>query len=119
MPRDGSLTLSDIREPTLVIGCERCGRHGRYNVARLAAAHGADAKLPDFLATLANCDKARSFGVHDRCKAKFEGFSFELNPSSTVTAPRPPRRIAAFEGLAQRLEAMAEAKRPWWRRLVG
>ena len=40
MPRDGSLTLSDIREPTLVIGCERCGRHGRYNVARLAAAHG-------------------------------------------------------------------------------
>jgi hypothetical protein len=28
MPRDGSLTLSDIREPTLAIGCERCGRHG-------------------------------------------------------------------------------------------
>jgi hypothetical protein len=27
--------------------------------------------------------------------------------------------IAAFEGLAQRLEAMAEARRPWWRRLVG
>jgi hypothetical protein len=24
MPRDGSLTLSDIREPTLSIGCERC-----------------------------------------------------------------------------------------------
>jgi hypothetical protein len=35
MPRDGSLTLSDIREPTLAIGCERCGRHGRYNVQRL------------------------------------------------------------------------------------
>ena len=27
--------------------------------------------------------------------------------------------IAAFESLAQRLEAIAEAKRPWWRRLVG
>ena len=27
--------------------------------------------------------------------------------------------IAAFESLAQRLEAMAEARRPWWRRLVG
>ena len=37
MPRDGSLTLSDIREPTLTIVCERCGRHGRYNVARLGA----------------------------------------------------------------------------------
>jgi hypothetical protein len=27
--------------------------------------------------------------------------------------------IAAFESLAQRLEAMAEARQPWWRRLVG
>ena len=47
MPRDGSLTLSDIREPTLAIGCGRCGRHGRYNVQQLIAAHGADAKLTD------------------------------------------------------------------------
>ena len=76
MPRDGSLTLSDIREPTLAIGCERCGRHGRYSVARLIAAHGADAKLTELLVTLANCEKARSFGNYDRCKARFEGFSF-------------------------------------------
>ena len=75
MPRDGSLILSDIREPTLAIGCERCGRHGRYNVARLIAAHGAAAKLTELLVTLANCEKARSV-IHDRCKAKFEGFSF-------------------------------------------
>jgi hypothetical protein len=75
-PRDGSLTLSDIREPTLAIVCERCGRHGRYNVARLIAAHGADAKLTALLVTLANCEKARSFSVYDRCKARFEGFSF-------------------------------------------
>jgi hypothetical protein len=46
MPRDGSLILSDIREPTLTISCERCGRHGRYNVERLTAAHGADANPP-------------------------------------------------------------------------
>jgi hypothetical protein len=32
---------------------------------------------------------------------------------------RADRAIAAFESLAQRLEAMAEARRPWWRRLVG
>jgi hypothetical protein len=62
MPRDGSLTLSDIREPTLAIGCSRCGRHGRYNVA----AHGADAKLTDLLVTLANCEKARSLSIHDQ-----------------------------------------------------
>ena len=76
MPRDGSLTLSDIREPTLAIGCERCGRHGRYDVKRLIAVHGADAKLTELLVTLANCEKARSFSVYDRCKARFEGFSF-------------------------------------------
>jgi len=76
MPRDGSLTLSDIQEPTLAIGCERCGRHGRYNVAQLIAVHGANAKLTELLVTLANCEKARSFNIYDRCKAKFEGFSF-------------------------------------------
>jgi hypothetical protein len=43
MSRDGSPTLSDIRGPTLAIGCERCGRHWRYNVARLIAAHLRDA----------------------------------------------------------------------------
>jgi hypothetical protein len=32
---------------------------------------------------------------------------------------RTTQAIAAFESLAQRLEAMAEARRPWWRRLVG
>jgi hypothetical protein len=76
MPRDGSLTLSDIREPALTIACERCGRHGRYSVGRLIAAQGADAKLTDLLVTLANCEKARSVSVHDRRKAKFEGFTF-------------------------------------------
>jgi hypothetical protein len=30
----------------------------------------------DLLVTLANCEKARSFSIHDRCKARFEGFSF-------------------------------------------
>jgi hypothetical protein len=76
MPRDGSLILSDVRQPTIEIRCERFGRHGRYNVQRLMAEHRADAKLPDLLVTLADSEKARSVGVHDRCKAKFEGFSF-------------------------------------------
>ena len=44
MPREGALILSDVGEPTLEIACERCGRYGRHNVARLIAAHGADAR---------------------------------------------------------------------------
>jgi hypothetical protein len=40
MPRDGSLILSDVREPTLTIVCERCGRYGRYRVDKLVASTG-------------------------------------------------------------------------------
>jgi hypothetical protein len=32
--------------------------------------HG-DAKLPDLLPVLANCQKAHSASVHDRCKAVY------------------------------------------------
>jgi hypothetical protein len=46
-------------------------RRGRYNVDKLMAEHG-DAKLTDLLVTLANCEKARSFSVYDRCKAVYE-----------------------------------------------
>ena len=72
MPRDGSLILSEVRDPTLTIVCEPCGRRGRYNVEKLMAEHG-DAKLTDLLATLADCEKARSLSVHDRCKAVYDG----------------------------------------------
>jgi len=72
MPRDGALTLSDVRQPTLSIVCEPCGRCGSYNVARLMEQHG-DAKLTDLLQSLANCPKARSASIHDRCRAVFDG----------------------------------------------
>jgi hypothetical protein len=74
MPRDGSLVLSDVRAPTLTIVCEPCGRRGQYNVERLMAEHG-DAKLTELLVTLANCPKARSTSVRDRCKAVYEGLA--------------------------------------------
>jgi hypothetical protein len=70
MPRDGALTLSDVREPALSIVCEPCGRRGRYSVAKLMEQHG-DAKLTDLLLTLADCSKAHSASVHDRCKAVY------------------------------------------------
>jgi hypothetical protein len=71
MPRDGALVLSDLRSPTLSIVCEPCGLHRTYKVERLMERHG-DAKLTDLLQTLANCQKARSASIHDRCKAVFE-----------------------------------------------
>ena len=74
MPRDGALTLSDVRQPTLSIVCEPCGRRGAYKMARLMEQHG-DAKLTDLLQTLANCPQARSASIHDRCKAVFEGLA--------------------------------------------
>ena len=74
MPRDGALTLSDVRSPTLAIICEPCARRGSYNVARLLEEHG-DAKLTDLFQTLANCAEARSTSIDDRCKAVFEGLA--------------------------------------------
>lgn len=41
-------------------------------MARLIEEHG-HAKLTDLLLTLANCKKAHSVSIHDRCKAVFEG----------------------------------------------
>ena len=70
MPRDGSLVLSDLRQPTLSIVCAPCGRRGRYSVAKLMEQYG-DAKLTDLLSTLADCPKARSASIHDRCKAVY------------------------------------------------
>jgi hypothetical protein len=116
MPRDGAMILADVRGPTLTIVCERCGRYGRYTVKRLIAMHG-EAKLTDLLVTLANCKKARSFGIHDRAKRSSRALASELNPSSTVTAPKSPRQRSP----PSRLEAMAaeRAHKPWWQRLFG
>jgi hypothetical protein len=74
MPRDGALTLSDIRSPTVAVVCAPCNRHGRYNVARLLEEHG-DAKLTELLVTLADCPKASSASIRDRCKAVYEGLA--------------------------------------------
>ena len=70
MPRDGALTLSDVRGQTLSIVCGPCDRRGRYAVATLLEEHG-DAKLTDLLVTLAKCSKTRCPSVHDRCKAVY------------------------------------------------
>lgn len=71
MPRGGAFILSDVRGLTLSIVCGPCSRRETYSVARLMEQHG-DAKLTDLLQTLANCPKARSASIHDRCRAVFE-----------------------------------------------
>jgi hypothetical protein len=86
MPRGGAVTLSDVREPTLAIMCEPCARRGRYSVERLIAEHGADAKLPDLLAKLANCEKAPSVSIHDRCSAHYERY-YGGEPSGHTGGP--------------------------------
>jgi hypothetical protein len=73
MPKD-AFTLSDLREPTLTIVCQPCGRSGRYNVERLMAKHG-DAKILYLLADLTNCPKAAPANTYDRCKAHYEGLT--------------------------------------------
>jgi hypothetical protein len=75
MPRDGALVLSDLRNPTLSIVCEPCGRRGTYNVPRLMEQHG-DAKLTDLLQMLADCPKARSAGIHDRARRCSTGWPY-------------------------------------------
>jgi hypothetical protein len=74
MPRDGAFILSDLRSPTLSIVCEPCSRRETYSVACLVERHG-DAKPTDLLQTPADCPKARPVGVHDRCKAVFDGLA--------------------------------------------
>jgi hypothetical protein len=71
MARSGAIILSDIREPTIVIVCEQCGRQGTYGVGRLIARYG-NAGLPDMLNLLsADCPKRMANSSTDRCKAGF------------------------------------------------
>ncbi|MGP0088954.1 MAG: hypothetical protein ACLPKB_03185 [Xanthobacteraceae bacterium] len=73
MPRDGSLTPSDLigKIDWLVVSCDKCGRLGRYNVARLVKQLGPDAKLTDWLARITeDCPRRRSIDMSDQCGAR-------------------------------------------------
>jgi hypothetical protein len=73
MPRDGSLTPSDLagKLEWLVVSGEKCGRLGRYNVARLVKQLGPDAKLTDWLARITeDCPRRRSIDMADQCGAR-------------------------------------------------
>jgi hypothetical protein len=93
MPRDGALVLSDLRQPTLSIVCEPCGRRGRYSVAKLMEQHG-DAKLTDLLLTPAACPKARSASIHDPCKAVYCQSATRRTGGAVVRRDAPTSRTA-------------------------
>ena len=67
---------------------------GKYNVERLMAEHG-DAKLTVLLQTLADCPKARSVSIYDRCRAVYEGLGTRLRS-------RPLSVIQRFNVLCDR-----------------
>ena len=90
MPRDGSLTLCDVRSTALGIVCEPCGRRGRYRVETLMAEHG-DAKLTDLLATLAREAGVRRFVFASSCSVYGYGGDALLDEG----APLAPRSVYA------------------------
>ena len=63
------LTLPDYPADMVWIECNKCGRSGRLNKARLIAEHGADISLPELRHVLAAC--ARRGQMHDPCEAVF------------------------------------------------
>jgi hypothetical protein len=108
MPRDGLLTPRDLvgKLEWLVVVCDKCGRKGRYSVARLVRL-GPVTKLTDWLSQItADCPKRRSIDMSDQCGAHcpdlsrvFRRLEVLGQPPGTTTretdsAPRSPRRCA-------------------------
>ena len=71
MPRDDSITPADLvgKLEWLVVSCEKCGRYGRYSVARLVKQLGPDAKLTDCHPE-GDCPKRRSLDMSDQCAVR-------------------------------------------------
>ena len=73
MPRDGAIIFSDLigKTEVLRVTCEKCGRDGRYILARLIRQRGRDAKVIDWLDELtAECPKKIAHNMNDPCGAR-------------------------------------------------
>ena len=71
--RDGAIIFGDLigKLDALNIGCDKCGRKGRYAVARLFEKHGRDGKVVDFLAEIAaDCPKKQARRMNDQCAVR-------------------------------------------------
>lgn len=66
------LSLADVRDARLRLGCGKCPRRGDYSVARLKARYG-DMRLTELRETLAkDCTRAIARQYLDWCGARFE-----------------------------------------------
>ena len=73
MPRDGAIIFNDLfgKTEVLRVTCEKCGRDGRYILARLIRQRGRDAKLIDWLDELTvQCPKKIAHNMNDPCGAR-------------------------------------------------
>jgi hypothetical protein len=73
VPRDGAIIFSDLtgKLEVLRVTCEKCGRDGRYILARLIRQRGRDGKIVDWLDQItADCPKKATVSWNDRCAAR-------------------------------------------------
>jgi hypothetical protein len=73
MPPDGAIVFGDLigKLEVLRVTCEKCGRDGRYIVARLIRQRGRDGKIVDWLDQItADCPKKATVSWNDRCAAR-------------------------------------------------
>ena len=73
MPRDGAIIFADLigKTEVLRVTCEKCGRDGRYILARLIRQRGRDGKVIDWLDELTTeCPKKIAHNMNDPCGAR-------------------------------------------------
>lgn len=69
-PGQGAVLLRDYPGAVILVDCPRCGRAGRYALARLVERFGPAAGLPDVLAVLAaDCPRRGVGRFTDPCGA--------------------------------------------------
>lgn len=73
MPLKGSHSLSDLPAAYVVeLGCDKCGRAGRYHVSNLIKRFGPDCALPDLQHKLAaDCPRVMKPNLSDPCGVRY------------------------------------------------
>ena len=56
----GSFSLAQFPLEMVELACEKCGRRGRLQKAKLVEAYGPEIALPDLRTLIARCDRAGS-----------------------------------------------------------
>ena len=73
MPRDGAIIFGDLvgKLDMLHVACDKCGRTGRYAVARLIEQRTRYGKVIDWFAEItADCPKKQAGNMSDQCAAR-------------------------------------------------